>query len=208
MYKRLAVVFGIVALAVIVTAVVIAHDWLGEDRDAPRGRGQGTMTQLDITSENLPADLVIQPDPGVIISQAEIDVTMDFAMYDVNGNQVQLSDFFGKPIVLNFWASWCYTCVQEISYFEQFYAEVSDDAHIIKVNMLDGELETRERVDSFMADGGYDFPLFFDTGAGATLFGVQSIPMTFFIDSRGQLVSTVSGMATLETLRVMLQLVS
>jgi thiol-disulfide isomerase/thioredoxin len=118
----------------------------------------------------------------------------DFAMLDMHGNEVRLSDFFGKPIVLNFWATWCPSCVTETPYFEQLYSEHGDEIHILKVNLLDGQRETRSRVDAFIEEGGYSFPIYFDIASeGPQAYGVRFIPSTFFIDADGYLSATVQG---------------
>ena len=126
----------------------------------------------------------------------------DFAMYDMYGNEVRLSDFFGKPIVLNFWTTWCPGCVVEMPHFERLYEELGSEIHIIKVNLPDDTRgETRERVEQFVADNNYSFPIYFDTGEGAMAYGVRSIPVTFFIDADGYAVAMAQGPVDEDTLR-------
>jgi len=118
----------------------------------------------------------------------------DFTMQDMYGNEVRLSDFFGKPIVLNFWATWCPSCVIEMPYFEQLHTEMGDEIHILKVNLLDGQRETRSYVDSFFEARDYTFPIYFDTTMGGSrAYSVRFIPITFFIDADGYIVATVQG---------------
>ena len=125
----------------------------------------------------------------------------DFAMYDMYGNQLLLSDFVGKPIVLNFWATWCPSCVIEMPYFQQLYEEMGSEVHILKINLLDGQRETRERVDQFIEDNGLSFPIFFDSGDGAFEYGVSFIPVTFFIDADGYATATSQGAVDEDILR-------
>jgi len=195
MYKKLAILFGVVAFAVLLLGAVIAYDWIRDRAETPDVEHSGTVTvqwghtQGDVPDFQIPSEITPEnPAP-------------DFTMYDAYGNEVRLSDFFGKPIILNFWATWCRFCVQEMPYFEQLYTEAGDNIHVIKVNLLDGQRETRERVDNFMADNGHTFPLFFDTGAGAIEYSVVSVPMTFFIDANGSLVSSVRGAVNANTLQ-------
>jgi len=118
----------------------------------------------------------------------------DFTMLDIYSNELQFYDFLGKPIVLNFWATWCPNCVAEMPYFEKLYNKMGDEVHFVKVNLLDGDRETRGRVNTFMATYGYTFPLFFDaTGEASGVYGVRSIPLTFFIDAEGYLVAMTQG---------------
>ena len=125
---------------------------------------------------------------------AQAQPAPDFTLFDADGNQMQLSDFFGKPIILNFWASWCPACVGEMPYFEELYQNYGDYLHVLKINLLDGTRETRDRVDQFMYTGGYTFPLFFDyNNSGARAYGINSIPITFFIDENGYATAMASG---------------
>jgi len=120
----------------------------------------------------------------------------DFTMVDAEGNSVKLSDYFGKPIVLNFWASWCGPCKSEMPDCEEVYQAQGDDIQFLMVNVTGGR-ETLESAKAFIADSGYTFPVFFDTETeGAMTYGAYSIPMTFFINSDGNLVAYVQGMTS------------
>ena len=126
----------------------------------------------------------------------------DFTMHDMYGNEVRLSDFFGKPIVLNFWTTWCPACIVEMPYFEWLHEEMGSEIHILKVNLpSETRGETRERVEQFIADNEYGFPVYFDTGEGAMAYGVRSIPVTFFIDADGYAVAQAQGPVNEDTLR-------
>ncbi|MCL2576995.1 MAG: TlpA family protein disulfide reductase [Defluviitaleaceae bacterium] len=126
----------------------------------------------------------------------------DFTMQDMNGNEVRLSDFFGKPIVLNFWTTWCPSCITEMPYFEQLHNEMGDEIHIIKVNLIDGQHETREHVESFFQSRDYTFPIYFDTSMQASrAYGIRSIPRTFFIDADGYIVAMVQGTLNEQTMQ-------
>jgi len=126
----------------------------------------------------------------------------DFTMLDAYGNEVQLSDFFGKPIILNFWTTWCPSCIREIPYFTALYQDYGDYIQILKVNLLDGSRETRETVDRFMLENDLDFPLFFDTtGEGSGTYGVRNIPVTFFICADGYPIARIHGAANENSLR-------
>jgi len=126
----------------------------------------------------------------------------DFTMLDEYDNPVMLSDFFGKPIVLNFWTTWCPACVRETPYFSRLFEEYGEDIHILKVNLLDGTRETRDTVDNFMNENGYSFPLFFDAmGEASRAYGVRSIPATFFICAEGYPIARVQGAVNENSLR-------
>ena len=127
----------------------------------------------------------------------------DFTVQDINGNDVKLSDLLGKPVVLNFWASWCPPCKREMPEFNVVFEELGDDIHFMMVCMVDGARETKETGAAFIADSGYTFPIYFDIRQEASaLYGVRSIPTSMFIDSGGYIITKAEGSIDEETLRL------
>ena len=111
-------------------------------------------------------------------------------MLDMEGNEVTLASFFSKPIVLNFWASWCGPCKSEMPEIQKFYEEYGGDVQFILVS-LDDSLDTAKE---FIEDEGYTFPVYFDnTSLGGYSYGASSIPLTYFIDTDGQMVAYFRG---------------
>ena len=127
----------------------------------------------------------------------------DFVITDKAGNTVHLSDFVGKPVVLNFWASWCGPCKMEMPDFDEKYNELGEEIHFLMVNMTDGARETVKDAKAFIETQGYTFPVYFDTEMDAAItYGVSSIPTTYFIDSEGYVIAQARGAidsATLQT---------
>ena len=125
----------------------------------------------------------------------------DFTVYDADGNEVHLTDFVGKPIVLNFWASWCGPCKMEMPDFNEKYLELGEEVQFLMINMTDGSRETVAIASEFIKESGYSFPVFYDTKMdAANTYGAYSLPMTFFIDAEGYPVARATGAIDGETL--------
>jgi len=136
------------------------------------------------------------------VTDAPKDLAPDFEMVDRDGNRIKLSDMRGKPVVLNFWASWCGPCKSEMPDFEEAYKEYGDDITFMIVNLTDGKNETVDTAQAFIDSQGYTFPVYFDTDSnGAAAYGVSSIPVTYFIDAQGYLVAYGQGALNSETLK-------
>lgn len=125
---------------------------------------------------------------------SEIPAAPDFTVYDIDGDAVSLSDFIGKPVIINFWASWCGPCKMEMPEFEEKFEELGGDIQFLMVNLTDGNRETRETAISYIEKSGYTFPVYFDTDQDAAYtYGVYSIPSTYFIGADGSAVAMAQG---------------
>ena len=118
----------------------------------------------------------------------------DFTVHDSNGNNVKLSDMKGKPVVVNFWASWCPPCRTEMPHFEEAHKELGKEVQFMMVNLIGGG-ETKEKADAFIENQGLTFPVFYDiTSEAARQYDVRAIPMTIFVDADGNLAGSSTGM--------------
>lgn len=126
----------------------------------------------------------------------------DFTVTDGNGNPVKLSQKFGKPIILNFWASWCGPCKSEMPDFDKAYADLKDEVTFMIVNLTDGQRETVKTASEYVKTSGYSFPVYFDeTGEAGTIYSVYSVPTTYFIDKDGFIIAQGKGALDMETLK-------
>lgn len=134
-------------------------------------------------------------DPDTNISgDDEIEQAKDFTVINGIGKEVTLSENFGKPIVVNFWATWCEPCVSELPYFEDLYEKYKDDVTFMMVNMTDGYQEKLEDVKQFMQNNSYTFPVYYDTNySAANAYRVSSVPMSLFIEENGEIEDTHLG---------------
>ncbi len=169
----------------------------------PQGGGLSANTYDEIIENNSQQNEIDKTTSGDQPEEPEKKLAPDFIMTDSDGHQVYLSDFVGKPVVLNFWASWCGPCKMEMPDFNEKYAELGDEIHFLMVNMTDGSRETVEDAKAFIEAQGYNFPVYFDTEMDAAItYGISSIPTTYFIDAEGYAIAQARGAidsATLQT---------
>jgi len=117
-----------------------------------------------------------------------------FTLKDVNGKVVSLSDFSGKVIILDFWATWCGPCVREIPTFIQLQNEYENKGLMVVGISLDDH-RTVARLPAFVREKGINYPILYGSAqVVATYGGITSIPTTFIIDRDGCIVKKVVGM--------------
>ena len=133
--------------------------------------------------------------------ESEAAAVPDFTIYTDGGDAVQLSDFAGRPVIVNFWASWCGPCQNEMPDFEQAYADYGDEIEFVMLNATYGR-ETMDSARSFLEESGYTFPVYYDTDAdAAAAIGVTAFPTTLFIAPDGTLTAYAISMLDAETLQ-------
>jgi cytochrome c biogenesis protein CcmG/thiol:disulfide interchange protein DsbE len=107
----------------------------------------------------------------------------EFALPALDGQTVSLGDFQGKPVMVNFWATWCGPCVHEVPYIQETYEVWSGKGLVILAVNLG---ESPSQVQGFMQENQLSFPVLLDGGGEvAGQYGVRGIPTTVFIDSEG-----------------------
>ena len=159
-----------------------------------------TVPEPETTAE---PEETTEPEP-----EEDYNPAPDFTVYDQQGNPVKLSDMIGKPVVLNFWASWCGPCRSEMPDFDEVWRELGDEVVFMIVNLTDGTYETVASAQSFIDSMGYSFPVYFDiTEEAAYEYQIVSIPTTFFISARGNLIAYAEGALDGETLKYGISLI-
>lgn len=127
-------------------------------------------------------------------------IAPNFTIYDGNGNKVHLSDYAGKPIILNFWASWCTPCKKEMPDFNKKYLQYGDQIQFLMIDFAkDDKIEDAK---AYVSEMGFAFPIYFDTYGDATYtYGVNAFPTTVFIDADGYIVARYRGTISEGTLQ-------
>jgi peroxiredoxin len=157
-------VSGWIGLSAIV--LILGLIWFNQDMAAPAGVDGATSTN----------GATIAPQVGAIAP--------DFSLVTLDGNSVRLSDFHGKPVILNFWATWCPPCREEMPALEEIWQQYgAGDVVVLGVDQGEStaivERFIREKVDT-------TFPILLDSDhAIGNSYFVRSLPTTFFIDRKG-----------------------
>ena len=122
-----------------------------------------------------------------------IGTAQDFSLPDIDGNNVSLTDFSGKVIILNFWATWCPPCRTEIPHFVELYDTYKDEGLVI-IGIDVDPTETPDVLKPFAAQYGIIYPLLLGTKQVESQYGgIQSIPTTFIIDRNGDIIQKYIG---------------
>lgn len=160
------------------------------DSTASTNSGNTAESDSDSTSDSASGDA------------AKSNPVPEFSMTDADGKSVAISDLFGKPTVINFWASTCPYCIDEMPYFDEMYKEYGDDINFVMLDIVGFNGETEETGRAFIEEKGYSFPVYYDTGLEATYtLGLRSLPMTLFLDSEGNMTAMANGRIDKETIQ-------
>ncbi|GEL76286.1 redoxin domain-containing protein [Tenuibacillus multivorans] len=145
-----------------------------------------TMTAEEDQAERDGAVFVTPEGSDVDTSGIKVgEVAPNFKLTTLDGETVQLSDFRGKKVFINFWATWCAPCKAEMPHMQDFYEQYSDEVEVIAVNAT-GQERNKNDVETFVKDYGLTFPIPLDETTEVTaMYQAVSFPTTFFINTEG-----------------------
>ena len=188
-YKILKLLIWVLAFAVVIVGASVLYNRLSAEVELG---GVATVA----------TEAAVAEDPTGETEEARGSEAPDFTVYDLEGNAHKLSDFRGKPVLLNFWASWCGPCQMEMPDFQKFYESHGDQVNFVIVNLTDGQQETVESASAFIAEKGYTFPVYYDTDIDAAMkYGVNAVPVSYFIDGSGYFVAWAQGALSADMLQ-------
>ena len=183
--NRKSLILTAAALLLIIVGALVGYTYLSRGESAPQLSENDGEAAVEGEDESAP-----QPAP-------------DFTVYDAEGNEITLSALMdGKPTVLNFWASWCGPCRSEMPHIQEAYERLGGEVSFVMINMTDGQRETQESAEEYMAESGWTFPIYFDSDYDAAMtYGAYSLPQTYFIDAEGHLIAAARGSMSAEVLQ-------
>ena len=141
-----------------------------------------------------------QTDTQQETADGETTPAPDFELYDQYGVLRRLSDYKGKAVFLNFWATWCPPCHGEMPDIQALYDKYGDNGEVAILGVAfpnaSGETDA-ERVKAFLSDNGYTYPVVMDEGGTLLdVYRVVSYPTTFMISPDGSIFGYVTGALT------------
>lgn len=140
-----------------------------------------------------------QAKPRQDASSSEKVMAPDFALKDLDGNTVKLSDYKGKLVILNFWAVWCQYCKQEMPDLNELNKELEkeNEAVILAVDVQ----ESPDTVKEYLSSDNIELKVLLDgDGEAASSYGITGYPTTFIVNKDGSLFTYISGKTDKETL--------
>lgn len=159
------------------------------DEDMPEEEGPQDDMDTEETEQAIPSDIPV-------VGQA----LPDFTLKNLKGEDVTLSKIEDKIILINFWATWCQYCREEMPDLQKLKEE-NDDIVVLAVNVD----ETKKQAEDYINDGGYDFEVLLDEeGKIAAQYLVTGMPSSYFVDKEGKYVGRVPGMITYEQMNEVL----
>lgn len=143
-------------------------------------------------------------------SEQEKIAPIDFTLYDQYGNKHTLSEYKGKTIFINFWATWCPPCRGEMPHIEELYKEYNknqDDVVILGVAAPNiGREGSEDYIKDFLSKEGYSFPVVFDeNGSMVYQYGINAFPSTFIINKEGYITKYIPGAMNKETMKNLIE---
>ncbi len=121
------------------------------------------------------------------------NIAPDFKLTTLKGEQVRLSDYRGKKVIINFWATWCPPCRAEMPDMQSFYEKSGEEVEVLAVNATMSE-KKEENVAEFVKDFGLTFPILMDTENEVNRkYSIVSIPTSYFVDTNGKVYTKFTG---------------
>lgn len=204
MRKTGSIVLWIVASVLVIVALYSLYNRIKPEITS-RLNPQQNIENTQDSDETTVKDKTANEKDGQKEPDREIIMASDFTLKDLEGKTVKLSDFRGKIVVLNFWATWCPPCREELPDLDEVSKELAkgEDAVFLGVNITDGIRDTESKVQKFVKDNKLSMQVLLDHGgkvASMEPYVVEGIPTTFFINRDGSIYGKIPGATDKETI--------
>jgi thiol-disulfide isomerase/thioredoxin len=171
----------LITLVIVIVGGIIGYNILSREVDVP--------VDDQKTRKNIYGRITVQND-------SDEDVVLDF-------------EDPKKPMFINFFATWCTFCKEEIPLIEETYEKYGDDIDFVIIDLTDGTEETKDKVRQYIKDNGLEFTMYYDVYYdGLNTFGATSIPLTVCIDGNGKEVFRKTGALTPREMERIIELLS
>jgi peroxiredoxin len=182
MNRTTKILMPISILIFLITISVTGVGWKADNGEV-QALNRAEAVELSEAAEYLKALSILAPNREV---QA-----LDFTVESLVGDSENLSDYRGKVIFLNFWATWCGPCKAEVGEIDALHETLKDEDFMIMALSIQ---EQKKKVSKFMESNDIDFPVYLDSdGAVAAMYGVNGIPTTYIIAPDGMIVGKAVG---------------
>lgn len=188
------IIWGILGAVLIWVLVDFGFGYFQERQDEQQATSDTTSTQKENQEEVL--------EEGNNSGQ----MAYEFEAEDMDGDLVKLSDYRGKKVFLNFWASWCPPCKVEMPHLKEF-SMVQDDVIVLGVNVTTSETDLAN-AQKFLDEFDIDYTNLYGTQEMFNLYRVQSLPTSYIIDSQGVIQERIVGPVTQEILTTKFNLIN
>lgn len=176
---------NLISIFIIVVAMAVVIINFTSNRDKKNEVTDNASAKVEITQK--------ETTTGVASTNVQY-VAPDFELKTLNGQTVRLSDYQGKKVILNFWATWCPPCKAEMPHMQSFYEKYKHQGvEILAVNLTSQDSGV-DKVQSFAKEYGLTFPVLLDEeGFAAQKYNIVTVPTSYMIDTEGTIVETVVG---------------
>lgn len=156
---------------------------------------------------NTNTEVITDNNDEIKIGLEKGNLAPDFELTTLDGRKVKLSDYRGKKVILNFWATWCPPCRAEIPDMDKFYSSYKDkDIVILGVNLTKAE-QDQTSVKSFIKEYRVTYPIPLDKESlAAEMYQVSAIPTSYIIDPQGTIIQKIVGPMDFETMKSLLSI--
>jgi peroxiredoxin len=186
----------------VLLAALLVYTFYVENKSSPNAF---SMDQYEQVSAEQPYDQLIDIEEGEVADSTEPaehfpgpnvgDKAIDFKLSDLSGKDFTLSQFKGKKVIINFWATWCPPCKEEMPIMEEFYKKHGENIEILAIN-----IDPQYNVKEYQKSMGITFPILLDEDDKINkAYDILTVPTTFVIDEQGIIThKQIGAITTLE----------